>query len=161
MKGKAILVVDDELEILDTVKEVVDMCLVYKVPDYNSAIQLLLGFTYNIVILDIMGVNGFELLKIAVRRGFPTVMLTAQALSTEALKNSIKLGAVSFSPKDKVLELPYFLEQVVLGSGRPIWKKVFDRLDPITVVALGRIGRKGTNFSRSLKKRSRKANSNY
>jgi len=105
-----------------------DMCLVYKAPDYNSAMQLLLGFTYDIVILDIMGVNGFELLKIAVRRGFPTVMLTAHALTADALKKSIKLGAVSFLPKDKIYELPYFLEEVVLGKGRPIWNKLFDRL---------------------------------
>ncbi len=129
LKGKAILVVDDEPDILDTVEEVLDMCMVYKAPDYNSAIQLLLGFTYDIVILDIMGVNGFELLKIAVRRGFPTVMLTAHALTTEALKNSIKLGAVSFLPKDKINDLPYFLENVVLGAGRPVWKKLFDRLE--------------------------------
>ncbi|MCD4717874.1 MAG: response regulator [Desulfobacterales bacterium] len=129
MKGKAILVVDDEPDVLDTVEEVLDMCLVYKAPDYNSAIQLLLGLTYDVVILDIMGVNGFELLKIAVRRGFPTVMLTAHALTTEALKNSIKLGAVSFLPKDKVLDLPYFLENVVLGGGRPVWKKLFVRLE--------------------------------
>ena len=110
LKGKAVLVVDDEPDILDTVEEVLDMCMVYKAPDYNSAIQLLLGFTYDIVILDIMGVNGFELLKIAVRRGFPTVMLTAHALTTEALKNSIKLGAVSCLPKDKIHELPIFLK---------------------------------------------------
>jgi CheY-like chemotaxis protein len=129
LKGKAILVVDDEPDVLDTVEEVLDMCLVYKAPDYNSAIQLLLGFTYDIVILDIMGVNGFELLKIAVRREFPTVMLTAHALTTEALKNSIKLGAVSFLPKDNILDLPYFLENVVLGRGRPVWKKLFDRLE--------------------------------
>lgn len=129
LKGKAILVVDDEPDVLDTVEEVLDMCLVYKAPDYNSAIQLLLGFTYDIVILDIMGVNGFELLKIAVRREFPTVMLTAHALTTEALKNSIKLGAVSFLPKDNILDLPYFLENVVLGKGRPVWKKLFDRLE--------------------------------
>jgi CheY-like chemotaxis protein len=129
LEGKAILVVDDEPDILDTVEEVLDKCLVYKAYDYNSAIQLLLGFTYDIVILDIMGVNGFELLKIAVRRGFPTVMLTAHALTKEALKNSIKLGAVSFLPKDKILDLPYFIENIVLGRGRPVWKKLFDRLE--------------------------------
>jgi len=62
LKGRAILVVDDESDMLGTVEEVLDICLVYKAPDYNSAIQLLLGSTYDIVILDIMGVNGFELL---------------------------------------------------------------------------------------------------
>ena len=70
------------------------MCRVHKAVDYNTAVQHLLGYTYDIVILDIMGVNGFELLKTSVFRGFPTVMLTAHALTQEALKKSIKLGAV-------------------------------------------------------------------
>ncbi len=61
----------------------------------------LMTFTYDIVILDIMGVNGFDLLKVSVKRGFPTVMLTAYALTPEALEKAIRLGAVSFLPKEK------------------------------------------------------------
>jgi CheY-like chemotaxis protein len=86
------------------------------------------SYTYDIVILDIMGVNGFELLKESVSRGFPTVMLTAHALSPESLKKSIKLGAVSFLPKEKMPELRSYLEDVVLGGGKPVWRKLFDRL---------------------------------
>lgn len=128
LEGKIVLVVDDETDVLDTVEETLDMCLVYKAKDYESAVQYLLSYTYDIVILDIMGVDGFELLKTAVRRGFPTVMLTAYALSPDALEKSIKLGAVSFLPKEKMTDLPEFLEDVVLGGGRPVWKKLFDKL---------------------------------
>ena len=105
LKEKVILVVDDEPDIVDTVKEVLDMCTVHTAQDYDTAIQYLLSYTFDIVILDIMGVNGFELLKTSVERGFPTVMLTAHALTPEALKKSIKLGAVSFMPKEKMPEL--------------------------------------------------------
>lgn len=129
LKGKSILVVDDEPDILETVEEELDMCLVDKAEDFDTAIQYLTGYTYDIVILDIMGVNGFELLQSAVDRGFPTVMLTAHALTPEALKKSIKLGAVSFLPKDKIPELRTFLEDVVLGEGKPVWEKLFDRLE--------------------------------
>lgn len=128
LEGKIVLVVDDEVDVLDTVEETLDMCLVYKAKDYDSAVQYLLSYTYDIVILDIMGVDGFELLKTAVQRGFPTVMLTAYALSPDALEKSIKLGAVSFLPKEKMTDLPEFLEDVVLGGGRPVWKKLFDKL---------------------------------
>jgi len=128
LKGKVILVVDDEPDVLETVEEELDMCLVHKATDYDTALQYLLSYTYDIVILDIMGVNGFELLKNAVSRGFPTVMLTAHALSPESLKKSINLGAVSFLPKEKISELKSFLEDVVLGGGKPIWKKLFDKL---------------------------------
>ena len=128
LKDKAILVVDDEPDIVDTVVEVLDMCTVHTAQDYDTAIQHLLSYTFDIVILDIMGVNGFELLKTSVERGFPTVMLTAHALTPEALKKSIKLGAVSFLPMEKMPELEDFLADVVLGGGKPVWKKLFDRL---------------------------------
>ena len=63
-----------------------------------------------------------------VSRGFATVMLTAHALTPEALKKSIKLGAVSFLPKEKMSELKDFLEDVVTNGHKPIWLKFFDRL---------------------------------
>jgi CheY-like chemotaxis protein len=128
LKDKVILVVDDEPDVLETVGEELDMCLLHKAADYDTALQYLLSYTYDVVILDIMGVNGFELLKNAVSRGFPTVMLTAHALSPESLKKSIKLGAVSFLPKEKMSELRGFLEDVVLGEGKPVWQKLFEKL---------------------------------
>ena len=128
LKDKVILVVDDEPDVLETVEEELDMALIHKAGDYDTALQYLLSYTYDVVILDIMGVNGFELLKNAVSRGFPAVMLTAHAVTPDALKKSIKLGAISFLPKEKMSELKEFLEDVVLGGGKPIWLKLFDRL---------------------------------
>ena len=102
LKNKVVLVVDDEPDVLDTVADILSTCLVTKAGDYNTARQYLMSMNYDIVILDIMGVNGFDLLKLSVKRGFPTVMLTAYALSPEALEKSIRLGAVSFLPKEKM-----------------------------------------------------------
>ena len=128
LKDKVILVVDDEPDVLETVEEELETSLVHKASDYDTALQFLLSYTYDIVILDIMGVNGFELLKTSVSRRFSTVMLTAHALSPASLKKSIKLGAVSFLPKEKISELSPFLEDVVLGGGKPVWQKLFDKL---------------------------------
>ena len=128
LKDKIVLTVDDETDVTDTVAEVLDMCLVRKANDYDTARQLLMSYTFDIVILDIMGVNGFELLKTSVKRGFPTVMLTAYALTPEALEKSIKLGAVSFLPKEQMNNLPEFLADVVLKGGHPVWAKLFDKL---------------------------------
>jgi len=128
LRDKVVLAVDDEPDVLEAIEEALDMCLLNTASDYNTAIQYLASYTYDIVILDIMGVNGFELLKDSVSRGFPTVMLTAHALSPESLKKSIKLGAVSFLPKEKMPELRSYLEDVVLGGGKPVWRKLFDRL---------------------------------
>jgi DNA-binding NtrC family response regulator len=128
LKDKIVLVVDDEVDVTDTVEEVLDTCLVRKANDYDSARQMLLSYTFDVVILDIMGENGFELLKLSVSRGFPTVMLTAYALSPESLEKSIKLGAVSFLPKEKMQELDEFIADVVLKGGQPAWLKLFDKL---------------------------------
>jgi DNA-binding response OmpR family regulator len=128
LKNKMVLVVDDEQDILDLVEEELEMCILSKARDFEAGLQYLFGYTYDIVILDIMGVNGFELLRNSVSRGFPTVMLTAHALTPEALKKSIKLGAVSFLPKDKLAELRVYLEDVVLGSRKQVWRKLFDSL---------------------------------
>jgi len=128
LKDKVVLVVDDEVDVTDTVEEVLDMCFIRKANDYDTARQLLMSYTFDIVILDIMGVNGFELLKLSVKRDFPTVMLTAYALTPEALEKSIKLGAVSFLPKEKMSDLDEFIADVVLKEGQPVWEKLFGKL---------------------------------
>ncbi len=127
LKDKVILAVDDEPDVLEAIEDELDMCIIHKAHDYSTALQSISMYTYDVVILDIMGVNGFELLKKSVEREFPTLMLTAHALTPEALKKSIKLGAVSFLPKEKIADLAEFLEHVVLEKGKPIWAKLFNR----------------------------------
>ncbi|MCJ7774633.1 MAG: response regulator [Desulfobacterales bacterium] len=85
LRDKVVLAVDDESDVLESVEEQLDMCLLHKATNYETALQYLLTYNYDFIILDIMGVNGFELLKKAVSRGVPTVMLTAHALSPESL----------------------------------------------------------------------------
>jgi CheY-like chemotaxis protein len=128
LKNKLILVVDDEPDVLEVVAEVLDMGIIHKARDYDTAMEYLLMYVYDIVVLDIMGVKGFELLRASVTRGFPTVMLTAHALSPDALKKAIKLGAVSFLPKEAIPDLRSHLEDVLLGAGKPVWKKLFKRI---------------------------------
>jgi len=128
LKNLTILVVDDELDILDAVEDELEMCFVHKASDYETALQYLLGYKYDIVILDVMGVNGFELLKVSVSQGFPTVIFTAYALTIDALKKSIQLGAVFFLPKDKLPELKDFLERLVRDRFRSNWMGFFERL---------------------------------
>jgi len=128
LKDKAVLVVDDEPDILDSIADQLDMCRIYRAKDYEIALQLLAALKFDIVILDVMGVRGFELLKKSVSKGFPTVMLTAHAMTPEALKESIQLGAVSFLPKEMMAELDTYLTDVVTGSKKVVWKNLLDKL---------------------------------
>ena len=128
LNDKAILIVDDEPDILDSIAEQLDMCRIYRAKDYEIALQLMAALKFDIVILDVMGVRGFELLKKSVSKGFPTVMLTAHALTPEALKESIQLGAVSFLPKEMMAELDTYLADVVTGSKKMVWKNLLEKL---------------------------------
>jgi len=128
LKGKTILVVDDEPDILEVLGEVLEMAVVHRAGDYRTALQYLLGYSYDVVVLDIMGVNGFQLLRRSVERGFPTVMLTAHALTPEALKQSIKLGAVSFLPKEQMSEISAHLEEVLRAGKKQVWQKAYEKI---------------------------------
>ena len=128
LNDKAVLVVDDEPDVLDSIADQLDMCRIYRAKDYDIALQLMAGFKFDIVILDVMGVQGFELLKKSVSKGFPTVMLTAHAMTPESLKESIKLGAVSFLPKEMMAELDVYLADVINSSKKMVWKNLLDNL---------------------------------
>ena len=74
LKGKMILAVDDEPDVLtlleEEIKEACPDCFFDKVTTYKEAVERLASWTYDLVILDIMGVRGFDLLKNAVVRHF-------------------------------------------------------------------------------------------
>jgi CheY-like chemotaxis protein len=125
----AILVVDDEPDILETIEDELYMCILHKAESYETACEYLNNYSYDIVILDIMGVNGFELLKLSVSKGFPTVMLTAHSLTPDALKKSIQLGAVFFLPKETLPELRFFLEELVKNKFIPSWLSFSEKLN--------------------------------
>ena len=86
IKGLNVLAVDDEKDILDTIEDVLDEAKVDRAEDYDSASQKLKDTKYDLAILDIMGVNGLDLLVEAVNKGIPTVMLTAHAMNPKSSK---------------------------------------------------------------------------
>ncbi|MBC8420839.1 MAG: response regulator [Pseudomonadota bacterium] len=122
LKGKKILAVDDEEDILDTLVEILDECNVETATSFESAKELLKTGSYDAVILDIMGVQGFDLLEIATRRKIPALMLTAHGLNPDNLVGSIRIGAKSYIPKDKINEIGLFLKEVFLAKEKGIEK---------------------------------------
>ena len=112
LNGKSILAVDDEPDVLtvleEEIKEVYPDSRFDKAKTYEEAVERMISLTYDVVILDIMGVRGFDLLELAVSRNFPVVMLTAHALTPEALKRSFEMGARAYLPKEKLGEIVPF-----------------------------------------------------
>ena len=131
LNNKRILAVDDEPDVLETLKEQLedfDGLVFDTAQDYETGYHLLRSWTYDVVILDIMGVRGFDLLNAACALGYPAVMLTAHAMTRESLKKSIELGARAFIPKEKMPDIAQFLEDVLSLNHHRGWLKLFDRL---------------------------------
>ena len=131
LKEKLILAVDDEEDVLETIQEELSEypeVRLHTATTFEKAHEYLVSFTYDLVILDIMGVRGFDLLRIASNQKMPVVMLTAHALSPEALKESIEKGARAYLPKDKLGSLAPFLEDVLKLNYQSVWRKAFDHV---------------------------------
>jgi DNA-binding NtrC family response regulator len=137
LKDRKILVVDDMPDMLDTVEDLLDMCVVHKAKDHETALKLIEMNKYDIVVLDIIGVDGFSILKKTVKMGIPSVMLTSNDLTKEALKKSAKFGASAFLPKEKVADLEIFLSDIIKNNGKPIWEKLFERMSKYFEKELG------------------------
>ena len=130
LEGKKVLIVDDEPDVLEALEDALDMCDIDTAADYDTAKQLLESKTYDIAVLDIMGVDGYELLAFTGRRGIPAVMLTAHALSADNFAKSMDGGACAYLPKDRLLEIDVFLTDVLEdgSKNRGVLGKWFDRL---------------------------------
>ncbi len=133
LDGKTILAVDDEPDVLDVLEEEIlaaaPKCKVEKVTSYYEATQRLRSQAYDIVILDIMGVRGFDLLDLSAKRNLTVVMLTAHALHPESLKRSIEMKARAYLPKDKLGEIVPFLECVLEEAYLPGWGRLMRKLE--------------------------------
>ena len=65
IKGKKILIVDDEKDILDMLIELLEICKIDTAQSFEDGKRLLEENDDDVVVLDIMGVKGFELLEVS------------------------------------------------------------------------------------------------
>lgn len=132
LNDKRLLIVDDEPDVLESLEELVladaPRCRIEKARGYEDAVALLEAGVYDLVVLDIMGVRGFDLLEVAVRRNFRVAMLTAHALTPEALKRSYDMKAYAFLPKEKLADIVPFLEDVLKYDYATGWKRLLQKL---------------------------------
>jgi DNA-binding NtrC family response regulator len=139
LTGKKILAVDDEPDVLETIKEQLPECDVTTATNFDVASKMCKDESFDLVILDIMGVNGFALLEACTKRQHPAAMLTAHAINVESLNLAVKLGAVSFIPKDEMAKLPELVAEILEGLqvGKSHWRRLFERLGPFFREKLG------------------------
>jgi DNA-binding response OmpR family regulator len=158
LQDKLILAVDDEKDVLELIEEELSESAnitLHMATTFEKAQQYLVSYTYDLVILDIMGVRGFDLLQIASNAGFPVVMLTAHAFTPDALRKSIELGARAYLPKEKLGSLVPFLEDVLKLNYTSAWKKALDQVGMLFSKKFGSEWRKSqqefwTDFEKKL-----------
>ena len=60
LDGKRLLIVDDEPDVLETLEELLPMCSLAKAHSFHEAKERLEGEYFDMAILDIMGVDGYD-----------------------------------------------------------------------------------------------------
>jgi CheY-like chemotaxis protein len=84
LRGKRVLIVDDEEDILELLVEHLEMCKVDTAKSFEDN-----------------------------KKGIPALMLTAHALSKDNLKKSFEKGASYYVPKDEIDKIDVFLADIL------------------------------------------------
>jgi len=139
LKGKRILIVDDEPDILETLTDMLNACIIDTAPSFETAQKSLNRNVYDLAILDIMGVRGYDLLELAKERGVPALMLTSHAVSPDNLVRSIEGGAACYLPKEKIAEITTYLAEILESREKSIEKQGawLSRLEPYFDMTFG------------------------
>jgi len=137
LNEKRILVAHHEPEVLKTLKREISSAapesFVQTAATSEEARDLLVSWTYDLVILEAMDVQGLDLLMGFSVRPYrlPIVMLTSHASSREAFERSIQLGARAYLSKEKLGAAVPFLEDVLTYEYGPPWKRILRQVEGI------------------------------
>jgi DNA-binding response OmpR family regulator len=126
LENKMILAVEDDPDVLAVLEEEIRAacpnCIFDKAATYTEASERMASFIYDLVILDIGGVRGFDLLRKAAYCNFPVALLTAHPLTPEALGyHSNQIHA--YLPKERLSEIVPFLEEALKHHYPSGWRR--------------------------------------
>lgn len=131
LENKMILAVEDDPDVLAVLEEEIRAacpnCTFDKAATYKEASERMASFIYDLVILDVGGVRGFDLLRKAAHCNFPVALLTAHPLTPEALGcHSNRVHA--YLPKERLSEIVPFLEEALKHHSPPGWRRFIDEM---------------------------------
>lgn len=130
IRGKKILIVEDEKDVIEVLIDLLGACKIDAASTFAEGKRLLESNDYDLAILDIMGVSGFDLLRVSNERQIPALMLTAHALSEQNLKKSAQEGASYYAPKDEMVRIATFVADVLdsIQRNKSPWKRLVESL---------------------------------
>jgi len=146
LRGKLVLAVNEEKDVLEIIDEEFSFeaadATVHAATTFESARQYMVSYTYDLALLDIWGIRGFDLLEIAHNANIPVVILTTHVSSIEDLRKSIELGARACLPLEKLGSLIPFLEDVLKLEHQSAWERVIDQVENLFTKRFGSDWRK-------------------
>jgi len=128
LMGKRILAVDDKPDVLAVLEKEISgscpECRFETATTYQEAVEKMMSWTYDAVILNGMGTRDFDLLDWALVRNFPAAILTNPSLNPEPPNHAVKRANRFYLPMEKLGEIVPFLEDVIWYEYSPWWGRL-------------------------------------
>ena len=130
LEGKRVLLVDDEQDVLESLEDLLPKCKTAKASSFEEAMALMDDQLFDLAILDIMGVSGYDLLKAATDKNIIAVMLTARAVTSDHIVKSYEEGASYYIPKEEMSNIEELLNDILddIDQNKSPWDRWFSRM---------------------------------
>jgi DNA-binding NtrC family response regulator len=127
LKGKTILVVHDEAGVPQFMAAALAPSLVKTVASVDEAQTLIVKQSFDLAILDTVGVSGCALLETCHARKLPAALLTPEVVEVRGINQAVKLGAKFFFPREELQQLPERVAEILgrLEKEKTLWAKLF------------------------------------
>jgi CheY-like chemotaxis protein len=126
--GKKILAIEDKPDVLAVLKKEISEscpeCRFETATTYREAVEKMMSWTYDAVILDDMGTRDSDLLDWALVRNFPVAIITTASSDPEPMNRTIKMATRFYLPKEKLGEIVSFLEGLIWYQWSPWWGRL-------------------------------------
>jgi DNA-binding response OmpR family regulator len=124
IRGKKMLIVDDGKDTLNVLVELLEICKIDTAMSFEEG-KRLLEEDYDVAILDIMSVRGFDLLEIAKNQKIPALMLTAHALTEDNLRKAAEEGTFYYAPKEEIVDIGLFVADIIesIEEKQDVWAR--------------------------------------
>ena len=132
MKNKIVLAFDMQTELLLILEEeILNKCPEYRLDIASTcedARQLMLMFTYDLVVSDIMTFPGSGLADLTLTSDIPVLILSNNAMNPEAMSQFNALNIKTFLSKKDIYNIVPVIEQVLNSEDLPNWKQDLEKV---------------------------------
>ncbi|MBI5602665.1 MAG: hypothetical protein HY879_04850 [Deltaproteobacteria bacterium] len=126
-EDKRILAVDATPEILDVLEEKIRQtcrdCQFEKAVTYSQAIDLMVSWSYDLVILAFPGIRALDLIEVAWIKNMPVVLLAPDKWDFQKLHHLIEKGVKVLWSRNKIGELIPILESLLFQESQTGWRR--------------------------------------